>query len=80
MDGGEATSLDTLLGLTGRDSVAQSLFTFMLEECSSLRFQLPDRAALLRRSPLLMPKVLYSSEANFSNSASLLDILRLDKS
>ena len=53
-DGGEATSLDTLR----RDSVAQSCFTFILEECSSRRLQLPDRAALFRRSPLLMPNVL----------------------
>ena len=57
-DGGEATSLETLLGFTGRDSEAQSRFTFMLEEYSSRRFQLPDRAALFRRSPLLMPNVL----------------------
>jgi len=75
-DGGEAISLETLLGCEWRESEAQSRFTFILEECSSLRFQLPERAALLRRSPLLMPRVLYSSEANLSNSASVLDILR----
>ena len=57
-EGGDATSLDTLLRFVGRDSAAQSRFTFIFEEFSSRRFQLPERAALFRRSPLLMPKVL----------------------
>ena len=57
-DGGEAVSLETLFKLIGRDSGAQSCFTFILEECSSRRFQLPERAALFRRSPLLIPNVL----------------------
>ena len=56
--GGEAVSLETLFRLIGRDSEAQSCFTFILEECSSRRFQLPERAALFKRSLLLMPNVL----------------------
>ena len=58
-EGGDATSLEILLRFDGRDSAAQSRFTFILEEFSSRRFpKLPDRAALFIRSSQLMPNVL----------------------
>jgi len=73
--GGEASSLETLLRCDERDSEAQSCFTFILEDRSSLLFQLPDLAALLILSWPLMPNVLYRSEASLSNSVSELDIV-----
>jgi len=73
--GGEATSLETLFKCDERGSEAQSCFTFIVEDRSSLLFQLPDLAALLILSWPLIPNVLYRSEASLSNSASELDIV-----
>jgi len=60
--GGEASSLETLFRCEERGSEArseaQSCFTFIPEDRSSLLFQLPDLAARLIRSWLLIPNVL----------------------